>query len=244
MVLDHIHQMFEPVGAPLWLTWFGRPVFALFLFAAADSWHYTKNRKKYLLRLLCGSWTVTILTRILDTVLPNENIVLMNNAFSTFFVTALYMLSFDIFGSGVKNKNPGKVAGGIALFLMPILIAIPFLMAVNIEFSSKIVRQIVFTLPLLIPNAIFIEGGAGMVLLGLLFYIFRKWRWAQIAVLAAMSILVFVLNKGQSTQWMMIFAAIPIVLYNGEKGLGIKYFFYIFYPAHIYLLYIIAVLLN
>ena len=52
MVFDHIHQMFAPLGAPLWLTWFGRPVFVLFLFAAADSWHYTKNRKKYLLRLL------------------------------------------------------------------------------------------------------------------------------------------------------------------------------------------------
>ena len=37
MLLDHIHQMFSAVGAPLWLTMAGRPVFPLFLFAASES---------------------------------------------------------------------------------------------------------------------------------------------------------------------------------------------------------------
>ncbi|WP_376716330.1 TraX family protein [Vagococcus carniphilus] len=43
-----------------------------------------------------------------------------------------------------------------------------------------------------------------------------------------------------NTQWMMVFSVIPILLYNGEKGRGMRSFFYIFYPAHIWLLYIIA----
>lgn len=43
-----------------------------------------------------------------------------------------------------------------------------------------------------------------------------------------------------TVQWMMIFAVIPMYFYNGERGSGNKNFFYIFYPAHIYLLWILA----
>lgn len=37
MFLDHIHQMFVHVGAPVWLTMLGRPVFPIFLFVSAES---------------------------------------------------------------------------------------------------------------------------------------------------------------------------------------------------------------
>ena len=45
MLLDHIHQMFVAVGAPMWLTMAGRLVFPMFLFAAAESFHYTHSKR-------------------------------------------------------------------------------------------------------------------------------------------------------------------------------------------------------
>lgn len=41
-------------------------------------------------------------------------------------------------------------------------------------------------------------------------------------------------------QWMMIFALPFILLYNKQKGKSFKYFFYIFYPAHIIILWSIS----
>ncbi|MFJ7918839.1 TraX family protein [Lysinibacillus fusiformis] len=45
-------------------------------------------------------------------------------------------------------------------------------------------------------------------------------------------------------QWMMI-AAVPLILqYNNKKWTGMKYFFYIFYPAHIIILYLLRFYLR
>lgn len=41
-----------------------------------------------------------------------------------------------------------------------------------------------------------------------------------------------VLSTDGSREWYCIFAAIPLLLYNGRKGLPLKYVFYVFYPLH------------
>lgn len=44
-------------------------------------------------------------------------------------------------------------------------------------------------------------------------------------------------------QWMMICSLPFILCYNNKKGYDLKYFFYFFYPLHIYLLYLIGTLI-
>lgn len=41
-------------------------------------------------------------------------------------------------------------------------------------------------------------------------------------------------------QWMMVFAMVPILFYNGKYGQGLKKVFYIYYPAHIAALYLLG----
>ncbi|WP_268734671.1 TraX family protein [Streptococcus cristatus] len=93
------------------------------------------------------------------------------------------------------------------------------------------------------PYLFTIEGGIVMVLLGWLFYIFRDNRNIQFLSLLIISLLSFYANPS-NIQWVMVFSIIPLYFYNGEKGRGDKNFFYIFYPTHIYLLYILASLLH
>ena len=108
---------------------------------------------------------------------------------------------------------------------------------------SPVLTQVFAIVMLMIPNLFTVEGGILMVLLGLIFYIFRTNRKIQFLVLIILSFLAFYTNR-TGVQWMMVFAIIPLYFYNGEKGRGDKNFFYIFYPVHIYILYIVASLLH
>ena len=108
---------------------------------------------------------------------------------------------------------------------------------------SPVLTLVFAIVMLMILNLFTVEGGIFMVLLGLIFYIFRTNRKIQFLVLIILSFLAFYTNR-TGVQWMMVFAIIPLYFYNGEKGRGDKNFFYIFYPVHIYILYIVASLLH
>lgn len=244
MFLDHIHQMFVTIGAPIWLTMVGRLVFPMFLFTASESFYYTHNKRRYLQRLLFASWGMTAFTFSLEHIIPNENVFLINNAFSTFFVAGLYMMFWDWFLEGIKTRKATQIMKSILCCFIPILCAFPLLLVGMLSTNENIpffVLQFLAAVSLLVPNVLTVEGGFALVLLGVLFYIFRKNRIIQILVLLLLSVLVYII--GNKIQCLMGLAAIPIFLYNGKRGYGIKKFFYIFYPAHIGILYIISALI-
>lgn len=194
MLLDHVHEMFASMGAPMWLTMAGRLVFPMFLFASAESFYYTHSKKKYLQRLLFASWGMTIFTFLLQRVLPNPNVVLMNNAFSTFFVTGLYMLFWDWLREGIRQRSPKKLLKAVLLFTVPILCALPVYLVAMLSFNENIsgtTIQLLARIALLVPSILTVEGGAALVVLGTLFYIFREHRAVQIAVLLALSAVVY-----------------------------------------------------
>ena len=248
MFVDHIHEFFNIYGAPLWLKIPGRLVFPLFLFLAADSFHYTRNRKAYMTRLFLGSLTMVVGTLIISQLFPNDQIVIANNAFSTFFVTGIYVIAYDWIKDGVVKQDWSRLFKGIGLALLPIVAVLPvlFVLGPGMEMLQALPSQLsslIISLVMLIPNILTVEGGFLFVILGLAFYILRKNRTLQILALMVISYIAFLLEPSGISYWMVL-AAIPMAFYNGQKGGGSRSFFYIFYPVHIYALYLISTLFG
>jgi hypothetical protein len=232
MVFDHVYHFFAAQGIPRWFHWIGRPVFPVFLFLCAEAFWYTRSRMKYMVRLFVGFALMNALGFALPVYLPVENIDLMYNVFQTLFLAAFYMLCTPILVTGIRERKGLETAGAAALMLLPIawgflLLSLPTLPN-GLEFACSF-----------IPNILDTEGSFIAVILGVLLYLFRENRLIQALILAALSIVSIGLLGG-SPQWLMIFALVPILLYNGKRGSANTWFFYIFYPAHIVIFYIIA----
>jgi hypothetical protein len=242
MTIDHVYQMFTDQGAPGWLDWFGRPVAAMFMFLCAEGFFYTRSKKRYMLQLLGGFLFMSVMNQILSAAMPVEHIILINNIFGALFMAAYYMWMLDSIRGGFKEKSPAKILSAIGGMILPFGISLAMLLALQSE--NRIAAMIL----LFIPNPVFVEGGFALVFIGAAFYMLRKYRLAQAALILAISVLIWYSSKkspvSENFQWLMIFAIIPMLLYNGKRGRGGKYFFYVFYPAHIYLLYCIAWLLT
>jgi hypothetical protein len=88
----------------------------------------------------------------------------------------------------------------------------------------------------------------------LIFYYLRQKPILMFAVYTALMPLIVrlwetVMGFRSPVQWMMIFAVIALMLYNGKRGAGssggisgvfAKYAFYVFYPLHIWVIFIIS----
>jgi hypothetical protein len=74
------------------------------------------------------------------------------------------------------------------------------------------------------------DYGAVGVLVIILMYVLREEPWLRFLICAG--VLIFF----SYIEWPVIFSFLLIALYNGERGYQPKYFFYVFYPAHLLVL--------
>lgn len=79
-------------------------------------------------------------------------------------------------------------------------------------------------------------GGVGVLTVAVIFA-FRRFR---LPAMAAGSTVLALLAPGEICA---LCSVIPIAFYNGRRGSGRKYFFYIFYPAHLLLLWLVSLVI-
>lgn len=97
MFIDHIHQMFYPLGAPDWLDWFGRPVATLFFFISVVGFSHTHDKKKYMQRLYFSMVIMAFFTYFLGNIVHYDEVVLINNIFRDLFIGTVMMYAIDLF---------------------------------------------------------------------------------------------------------------------------------------------------
>ncbi len=240
MLLDHVGQ-FIP-GAPLWLHWVGRISAPVFMFCMAWGFYYTHDRKKYLLRMYFFGVGMGLIDLISNNIITDPYAIMSNNIFVTLLLVGVIVWL-------IETRKADKPKGNkvIALFagyqILTTLLCILAGQVVSLIGIMSFVGAIT-------GNLIFNEGSFIFVFLGVLIYFNRTEKKRLIlayglfclgflalewAVYPQLSALLY-----NNYQWMMI-GSLPLMLtYNGAKGRGFKYLFYIFYPVHIVILFFIG----
>jgi hypothetical protein len=250
MVFDHVHYIFTGVfPVPLWFTILGRLSAPLFIFAVTNGMRYTRSPEKYLMRLWIGFVFMGVGNDLINRYfpLPNGGIII-NNIFSTLFIICLIIFGIQRISIGKNESRP--FLKYIFLMLIPVFSSIIVLLTMSVPGLSFITRGIMF----FIPSFIFCEGGILMVVLGVGLYLCNQDKKKTGIFYVLFSLLVFAAGYNpengmksmflDNIQWYTVFALPFILLYNKQKGRGMKYFFYAFYPAHIYLLTILANIIS
>ena len=217
MALDHIGLLFFPDVALFRVL--GRIAFPIFAYMIAEGCRYTKNRAKYL-GMIAG----------MGVLFQAVFLVAMNSLYQGILITfSLAIITIFAIDGLIKSK---KLWGRLAA-----LGALAF------------VAFFVFVLPRLLVGTDFdLDYGLWGILLPVAVYFLpnRLWRVIGIAallVVRAIHYSVFPVALGH-LQWFSLLAVPLLALYNGKRGSAkMKYVFYIFYPAHLVILYAIEILI-
>lgn len=124
-----------------------------------------------------------------------------------------------------------------------------FLFAILIIYCDENIKEWVIKVPLitiLLLVATFIKTDYGIcgILLTVLFYYFANYKILVFPILIFTMCLFCLANNSSLIQLYAILSGIFILLFNGKKGLNTKWLFYIFYPLHMLLIFVVYKLFS
>ena len=252
MVFDHIHYFFDYTGKiPIWFAMIGRLAAPLFLFSVIEGFIHTRNRKKFFLKIYSLAILMGLIQfgfyQFLHPLVRPDGFFPQNMMLSSFAILLVAL-------QGIAWIQDKKYLKGIPTLLFPILL--PWLM-VPFYLSGQDKPIFILFLNLLnftvLPTHTSIsDGGTWLLLTGIAMYLCHKNLKKEVLAFVSVSLvwvlMAIVLSRPsfqdlmfKYIEWMEIFAALLMLCYNGQRGKGSKYLFYVFYPTHIYLLYALSI---
>ncbi|MGP1555700.1 TraX family protein [Peptostreptococcus stomatis] len=233
MVLDHLPHI-PGLVPPLWEGIFHvmtRCVGAWFAFNAVEGFLHTRNQTKYNIRLFVWATFMQLGNFLIEFLLKSKDIHVNNNIFLTL---ALGVLLLNIISRPIKKATSQEglplkflrvVLGAIVLLIGIMLsegglILIPFMLITYIFRNSPKKRNVVYTIATILLAAFYLNGA----------FIYDSLR-------TNIEMILF------NSDWFFISVLPFLYLYNGQRGKNskfTKYFFYVFYPAHLWIIAIIS----
>lgn len=228
MVFDHL-DIIPNLLSDNWIIFFHlltRCVAVWFGFAAVEGFLYTRNRKAYLCRLFFGAGVMFLGNSLLNFILHSKGIHIANNIFLTLASGILILTVFFDQVEGKKKTLAHFIFGGLLTLLAMVMteggtVLIPFMLISYLLRDKKKLRNVMY-----------------LMLSGILFFssiqIYPNFYDTLGMIL-------------YNSDWLFITVLPFLGLYNNKRGLTTKwskYFFYIFYPLHLWIIVIIAVLAS
>ena len=255
MVLDHIHYFFEFTGCiPTVFNMLGRLSAPLFLFCTVEGFAHTHDRKRYFVRI----WGIGTDMAALEFFMiyakafrRGDDFYPLNAIFQDLALLCIVWQGIDWLREKKWVRGVAAIAAvaGWPFVMVAFLSAFPQIQ--QMPWASTVVAFVI-TSPLPLWTSI-TDGSWSFLLGGVLLYALRGRRKVQLTVWALVTFLCdFALTFGMAYrqegfvwtqmfttyyEWFGVFAALLMLLYNGQRGSGHKQLFYWFYPAHVYLLY-------
>ena len=230
MLCDHMGYLLFPRAVVL--RWIGRLALPLFAFFIGEGCRYTHDRKRYALRLsvLAAACQAAYFAEELITYgrLTVSSGCWYGNVLCTFALACgacfLYLDAREAKKAGETKKAAGRLA---------LLAAYLAALAAFTWFAWRQRRTAGWSL--------YVDYGLCGVLMPLSAVLFEDRRRKLAAFSAAVIVYCLVFTRGMPYVWFSLLSLPLLVLYNGQGGSKkLRYLFYVFYPAHLAVLYLIA----
>lgn len=230
----------------------GRIAAPLFLFTLTDSIRKTSNQGKLLLRLYFAAVLVGATTTFMNYFFGNSlGEYAQDNIFFTYFYTAIYCILIEKIRGSVLSHNWEKTLL-LSMMLLAVSVFPHFLSLVfwQLHVKSQFLQDLFYSF---VCSPLKVQYTPLFCIMGVIMY-FSKASYTKAAVFIFFSMLSYSLRFSSYLQesifsdffgypqYWMILAAPFMLLYNGSRGKGRKWLFYMYYPIHRYIIIIFSYL--